>query len=395
MEQLIDISKRRVKNTPVNFKRFLINKINISQRLIGIKGARGVGKTTLLLQILKTLPSEETLYVSLDNLYFVTNTLFDLANRFTQKGGSYLYLDEVHKYKNWSQELKNIYDSFPELKIIFTSSSALEINKGQFDLSRRALVFNLPGLSYREYLELKHNIKINKISLDYILNNTDEAVNNILDKIKPFEFFENYLKSGYYPYFIEDEEFYYQRLETTIKIVIETDLPAIYRMDYSSIIKLKKLLMLIGGVSPYIPNISKLSKQVETTRDSLLKFLHLLHKAHILRWLSSDTNGINFMNKPDKLYLDNTNIAYALKNDKVDIGTIRETFFLNQLSVDHMVSYPKKADFYIDNKYTFEIGGKNKSQKQIKDIDNSFIVKDNIEYGNDNIIPLWLFGFLY
>jgi len=395
MEQLINISKKRVKNTPVNFKRFLINKINISQRLIGIKGARGVGKTTLLLQILKTLPSEETLYVSLDNLYFVTNTLFDLANRFTQKGGSYLYLDEVHKYKNWSQELKNIYDSFPELKIIFTSSSALEINKGQFDLSRRALVFNLPGLSYREYLELKHNIKINKISLDDILNNTDEAVNNILDKIKPFEFFENYLKSGYYPYFVEDEEFYYQRLETTIKIVIETDLPAIYRMDYSSITKLKKLLMLIGGVSPYIPNISKLSEQVETTRDSLLKFLHLLHKAHILRWLSSDINGINFMNKPDKLYLENTNIAYALKNDKVDIGTIRETFFLNQLSVDHMVSYPKKADFYIDNKYTFEIGGKNKSQKQIKDIDNSFIVKDNIEYGNDNIIPLWLFGFLY
>jgi len=395
MEQLIDISKKRVKKTPDSFKRFLIDKINTSQRLIGIKGARGVGKTTLLLQILKKIPSDKSLYVSLDNLYFVTNTLFDLANKFIQKGGEYLYLDEVHKYKNWSQELKNIYDSFPELKIVFTSSSALEINKAEFDLSRRALIFNLPGLSYREYLELKHKIKINKIDLEDIINKTDEKIDYILDKVKPFKYFEDYLKSGYYPYFIEDEEFYYQRLETTIKIVIETDLPTIYRMDYSSIIKLKKLLMLIGGVSPYIPNITKLSEQVETTRDSLLRFLHLLHKAHILRWLSSDTMGINFMNKPDKLYLENTNIAYALKNDRVDIGTIRETFFLNQLSVNHSVSYPKKADFFIDNKYTFEIGGKNKSKKQIKNIENSFIVKDNIEYGNDNILPLWLFGFLY
>ena len=395
MEKLIDLSKKKIERTSLVFQRYLISKINTSQRLIGIKGARGVGKTTLLLQILKALPTSKSLYISLDDFYFSTNSLISLAEQFALKGGKYLYIDEVHKYNNWSQELKNIYDSYPELNIIFTSSSALEINKGKYDLSRRAIIFDLSGLSFREFLELKYGIHIKPINLNDILYNSDKNISKILQKIKPYEYFAEYLRIGYYPYFKEDEEYYHQRLETTIKLVVETDLPAIYKIDYSSVSKLKKLIMLIGGISPYTPNVSKLSEQVGVTRDSLLKFLHLLHNAHILRWLSSDTTGINFMNKPDKLYIENTNIAYSLTQNNVDTGTLRETFFLNQLSVKHIVSYPKKADFLVDNKYTFEIGGENKSKKQIAGIENAFIVKDNIEHGFDNIIPLWLFGFLY
>ena len=309
MEKLINLSKKKIERTSLVFQRYLISKINTSQRLIGIKGARGVGKTTLLLQILKALPTSKSLYISLDDFYFLTNSLISLAEQFALKGGKYLYIDEVHKYNNWSQELKNIYDSYPELNIIFTSSSALEINKGKYDLSRRAIIFDLPGLSFREFLELKYGINIKPVNLNDILFNSDKHITKILQKIKPYEYFDEYLRIGYYPYFKEDEEYYHQRLEATIKLVVETDLPAIYKIDYSSVSKLKKLIMLIGGISPYIPNVSKLSEQVGVTRDSLLKFLHLLHNAHILRWLSSDTTGINFMNKPDKLYIENTNIA--------------------------------------------------------------------------------------
>ncbi len=331
----------------------------------------------------------------MDDLYFSTHSLVELAEQFALKGGQYLYLDEVHKYNNWSQELKNIYDSYPELKIIFTSSSALEIHKGSYDLSRRALMFDLPGLSFREFLEFRYNIRIQPVDLSDILFKQDKIASKILLEIKPYEFFEEYLSIGYYPYFKEDEEYYLQRLESVIRLVVETDLPAIYKIDYSSISKLKKLIMIIGGISPYTPNLKKLSEQIGSKRETVLKYLSLLHNAHILRWLSSDTNGINFMNKPDKLYLENTNIAYALSLTTPDIGTLRETFFLNQLSAKHFVSYSKKADFFIDNKYTFEIGGKNKTKKQIQGLDNAYIVKDNIEYGFDNIIPLWLFGFLY
>jgi len=395
MEKLINISKNRIEQTSLIFKRFLIDKVDVSQKLIGIKGARGVGKTTLLLQLLKMNTSDNVLYVSLDNLYFSTHTLLDLAEQFVLKGGKYLYIDEVHKYDNWSQELKNIYDSFPNLKVIFTSSSALEIEKGKYDLSRRALIYELPGLSFREFLELKYEIKLDKIEFDDILYNSDTKIAKILKVIKPFQYFAEYLSKGYYPYFIEDENYYHQRLEETIKIVIETDLPAIYKIGYSSVLKLKKLVVLIGGIVPYIPNISKLSAQIGATRDSLLKYLYLLHNAHVLRWLSSDTHGINFLNKPDKLYLENTNIAYAINYRYQNMGTLRETFFLNQLSVNHIVTYPKISDFMVDNKYKFEIGGKSKSRKQVEDIDNAFIVKDNIEYGFDNVIPLWLFGFLY
>lgn len=395
MENLINISKKRIEGVPTRFSRFLKDKIDTNQRLIGIKGARGTGKTTLLLQLLKELPANKVLFASLDNLWFSNSTLVSLAEVFARTGGKYLYLDEVHKYANWSQELKNIYDAYPEINVVFTSSSALDINKGKYDLSRRALIFELPGLSFREFLELKYKIKTEPVTLENILFNNHTVVTNILKQLKPYEFFAEYLSLGYYPYFAEGTAYFHQRLRETINLVIETDLSAIFHIDYNSILKIKKLLVLISEITPYIPNVKKLSVQVGTTRDSLLKFLQLLHNAHIVRWLGSDAFGINFLNKPEKLYLENTNISYALNKSKVDVGTIRETFFLNQLSVNHRVSYPKKADFFVDNKYTFEIGGKNKSKKQIEGIDNSFVVKDDIEYGHGNIIPLWLFGFLY
>ena len=395
MEKLINLSRRIINNVSLDFKRYLISKIDTEQRLIGIKGARGTGKTTMLLQLLKTKPASRSLYVSLDNLYFSTNSLFDLAEQFVLKGGIYLYFDEVHKYANWSQELKNIYDSFPELKIIFTSSSALEIKKGNADLSRRALMFELPGLSFREFLEFKYGIKNQAVELQELIYNFDEITSDILTRIKPYEFFEEYLRIGYYPFFKEDEENYLQRLESVINLVVETDLPAIYQIDFSSVLKLKKLITIIGGIAPYKPNMKKLSERIGAKYETVLKYLSLLHNAHILRWLSSNTTGINFMNKPDKLFLENTNIAYAVSLTAPDTGALRETFLLNQLSSKHYVSYSKQADFVVDNKYTFEIGGKNKTKKQIHGIENSFVVKDNIEYGFDNVIPLWLFGFLY
>ena len=392
---MTNISKKSIEGVPTRFSRFLKNQIDTNQRLVGIKGARGTGKTTLLLQLLKELPPNKVLFASLDNLWFSNNTLVSLAERFARTGGKYLYLDEVHKYANWSQELKNIFDAYPELNVVFTSSSALDINKGKYDLSRRALIFELPGLSFREFLEMKYNIKTASVTLEGILFDNHTVVTNILKRLKPYEFFAEYLSQGYYPYFAEGTAYYHQRLRETINLVIETDLPAIFHIEYNSIQKIKKLLVLISEITPYIPNIKKLSVQVGTTRDSLLKFLQLLHNAHIVRWLGSDAFGINFLNKPEKLYLENTNISYALNKSKVDVGTIRETFFLNQLSVNHRVSYPKKADFFVDNKYTFEIGGKNKGKKQIEGIDHSFVVKDDIEYGYGNIIPLWVLGFLY
>ena len=394
MNELINYSKKKIASASNVFKRYLFERIDTDRQLIGIKGARGSGKTTLLLQLLKDKNKSEVLYVSLDNLYFTNNSLYDLASAFSKRGGKYLYIDEVHKYPNWSQEIKNIYDSMEDLKLIFTSSSALEINKGKYDLSRRAVIFDLVGLSYREFLEFKYSIKLPAVSFVDIISKHEDIVDLYLNNIKPLKYFEEYLEIGYYPFFKKEGKFYHQQLAQTINIVIETDLPAIYNVDYNTVLKLKKILFLLGEMVPYIPNLKKLAQQVGTTRDSLLKYLHLLHNAHILKWLGRDSFGINFMNKPEKLYLDNTNIAFALTKN-ADLGTLRETFFLNQVSAESKVTYPEVGDFMVDDEYLVEVGGKSKDYKQIAGINNSFIAADNIEYGNGNKIPLWLFGFLY
>lgn len=395
MKRLFNLSRSKAENTTLEFKRYLFDSIDFSNRMIGIKGARGTGKTTFLLQRLKELPPDLSLYFSLDDIYFSDNQLVSVAEEFVRKGGKYLLIDEVHKYPNWSQELKNIYDNLPELTVIFTSSSALEINKGKFDLSRRAVIYELQGLSFREYLNFKYRTDFHVLALDQILANRPETYTQINSVTKPFQYFDAYLQKGYYPYFIENEQSYWIRLNETINQVIENDLPAITNIDFTAIMKIKKLVFIIASLVPYTPNVNQLAVQLNSTRDTVLRYLQLLHTAHILKWLAQDTWGINFLNKPDKLYLENTNLAFALQNDRVNTGSLRETFFFNQISMKHQVSLPKQGDFFVDNKYTFEVGGKNKTAKQIAGIDKAFIVSDDIDYGFQNKIPLWIFGFLY
>lgn len=396
MERLIQLSNEAVRRVPMEFKRYITKDIDWENRLTGISGARGCGKTVLLLQFLKGLPAKtNALYASLDDIFFSKNALVYFAEDFEKQGGEYLLLDEVHKYPNWSQELKNIYDNLPNLKVVFTSSSALEIYKGSHDLSRRAIVYYMSGLSFREYIQLKYKKELPVISLEQILVSDRDMFNHLLDIIKPVALFSEYLKQGYYPFFMETKVSYLKQLLNTLNLVVENDLPAIHNIDFASILKIKKLLAVLSRITPYKPNIEQLAKQTGTTRDTLLKYLYYLEKAQIIKWLGRDTFGINYLNKPDKLYLNNTNLAYALGGQIQDKGNIRETFFLNQLSAKHQVTYPEKGDFLIDGKYIFEVGGRNKTQKQILDFENAYIAADGIEFPFANKFPLWIFGFLY
>ena len=397
IDRLRRLSESRIKNTPVKFNRFLMDEIDWDQRLIGISGARGTGKTTLILQYLKKSKHdpETVIFVSLDDIYFISTGLFEFAEQFFLEGGKYLFLDEVHKYPQWSHDLKQIYDNFPQLKIVFTSSSALEIYKGSHDLSRRLALYHLPGLSLREYLEFSYGYKLKTYSLNEILSDVSGITSQFPGDIRPVKLLKEYLNAGYYPYFMEGRSFYHERLRQTVNTVLEADLPAIFNIDFQSVLKLKKLLAVISSVVPYKPNISKLAEQVGVTRDNLLRHLYYLDKGRIVNLLAKDLAGINYLSKPEKIYFENTNLMYALTGDEPDIGNLRETFFFNQVSVNHNVTYSLKGDFTIDNKYVFEIGGKGKTMKQVAGIKNAFIVQDNTEAGYKNNIPLWLFGFLY
>ncbi len=399
MERLINISAKQISNVNLDFKRFLIKEINWNRRLIGIKGARGTGKTTLLLQHIKERfgTSDEVLYVSLDNIYFSENKLFDFADTFIKNGGTYLFLDEVHKYPTWSTEIKNIYDSFPELNIVFTGSSILEIDKSEADLSRRAAIYQLPVMSLREYVGIKTGKVMDSYSLTDILKGHKEITSDIIKQIKPVKEFKEYNIKGAYPFSLEtgDTREYLEHLDRIINLILEVDLPAIVPIDYNSILKLKRLLYVISESVPFYPNISKLSNTTGVTRDTLIRYTNILEKAQLLLLLRKNTKGVSKMAKPDKIYLNNSNLLNALQGPAVNAGTIRETFFINQLSVKHKIALPPKADFIVDDTFTFEIGGKNKTLKQIKDIDNAYIVSDDIEFGFRNTIPLWLFGFLY
>ncbi|NOZ46941.1 MAG: ATP-binding protein [Chlorobi bacterium] len=387
---------RLLKSVKTDFKRYLYNEIDWNSNLIIIKGQRGVGKTTLILQYIKSNIKDlsKSLYISLDDIYFANNTLSGLVEEFTVNGGTHLFIDEIHRYISWSKELKNINDFYPELKIVATGSSALEIKKGEADLSRRASVYHLHEMSFREYLSLIHRKKIRKTELDEIITNHETLAIEINKEIKTIPVFKEYLQQGAYPFVrIKDIQFY-DKLNSVINIIIDNDIPAIENITYETGIKLKKLLYLISSSVPFKPNISELSTKVKTSRDMLLKYIYLLSGAGIINLLSQTGISSSVFRKPDKIYLNNTTLMYALQNNP-NIGTLRETFFLNQLKAKHLVAYPKTGDFLVNNKYLFEVGGKNKTQKQIAGIKNSFIVADNIEYGFGNKIPLWLFGFLY
>lgn len=397
MKNLIQQFQARLKTVKVDFRRYLYSEINWNNRLIAIVGARGVGKTTLLLQHIKEQHSDlnEVLYVSLDNLYFGKHILSDFVDEFVKLGGKYLFIDEVHRYPNWSIEIKNIYDNYPELNIVITGSSALDIHKGKGDLSRRIIIYKLNGLSFREFIELKYKINFNTYTLDEITENAIDIAQEINSKIKPIKLFKEYLEIGYYPFFIEQEDHYYERIEQAVSEILENDLPAMEPIDFSAVYNLKKLLMIIAEIVPFKPNVSKLSQQIGINRDTLVKYLYWLQRADLLLLLTTDTYGIAKMNKPDKVYLNNPNLIFALSENNANVGTVRETFFYNQLRVQHKITYPDKADFLVDKKYLFEVGGKNKTQKQIVGIENAFIAADNIEYAFANTIPVWMFGFMY
>jgi uncharacterized protein len=397
MESLIRKSLKKVQGTDTSFKRYLYGMIDWSDRLIFIKGARGTGKTTMLLQHIKENfgTSEETLYVSLDDIWFADNSLIDLAEQFVNLGGKFLYLDEVHKYPNWSREIKNIYDDHPGLKIVITSSSALHIFNQQADLSRRAIVYDLHELSLREFIALQYNKLFPVLNIQQLLSDHIDLSFGIIEKIKPLRIFKEYCQIGCYPYFLENPDNYQQRLLATVSTILETDLPAILNIDYSSVLKLKKLLYIIAASVPFKPNISGLSNKTGIARDTLLRYLDHLSEAQLILLLQSNKGGNSILTKPEKIYLHNSNLMVALAENDANVGTTRETFFLNQLSAAGKVNYSDQGDFVFQDKYIFEVGGKNKTPKQIKGLTDAYIVADDIESGYKNKIPLWLFGFLY
>jgi uncharacterized protein len=397
VEKLILNSQAKIQRVSLVFSRFLLTKIDWTQRLIAINGARGAGKTTLLLQYAKQhLTADGTsLYISLDDLYFSEHSIRDLAEEFYLSGGKVLLLDEIHKYPNWSRELKLIYDDFPELKVIFTSSSILEIFKGESDLSRRAVSYLLPELSFREFIELETGISLPVISIDQLLQEHVEICTQLMPMIQSVALFQKYAKWGAYPYFKEGKEIYPEKLRKTVQLTLEVDLMAVENMDYEMIFKLKKLIRLIATSVPFTPNVSELSQKTGISRPSLLRAFELLDRARILQILHKPNTGIGALTKPEKLYLCNSNLLYVLGEENVNVGTIRETFFSNQLKVVSNVNLAGKADFFVNEKWTFEVGGKNKKTSQIKGLSDSFLVNDDIEIGFKNTIPLWLFGFLY
>ncbi len=405
MQNLYEISNKLINKVKTGFKRSLYAEIDWQQRLIEITGARGVGKTTLMLQKAKELfdknPSA-VIYISLDDAYFFNNSMIETAEQFQKYGGKYMFIDEVHKYPakhktyDWSAELKNIYDRYPELSIIYSGSSIIELYKGHGDLSRRKTSYKLNGMSFREYLEMNNTLKLPAITLQDVINKNPVISADISDKIKILPHFRNYLSTGYYPFYNENPEQYNQRIKNIINVILEVDIPSITEINYDTTGKIKTMLAVLSTSVPYTPNLTKLSDslQIGDVR-TMYKYFYFLEKAELITLLNSNAKANKLFQKPEKIYLNNTSLINAISPEKNETGTIRETFFLNQLHYLHEINYPKKADFIINNKYIFEIGGKNKTGKQIKNIENSYVVQDDIEIGFANKIPLWLFGLLY
>lgn len=398
MERLQEQFRRRLAYTKDSFTRSLASSIAWNNRLIGIRGARGVGKTTLLLQHIKRSFAADlsgVLYLSLDNLWFSEHSLPELADAFVKRGGTHLFLDEIHKYPQWSQAIKNLYDDYPELHIVFTGSSLLEILDARADLSRRALVYDMQGLSFREYLGLQTGASLESFPLEEILEHHETIAMDIVSKVKPYKYFSSYLQTGYYPYFLEGLDVYPMRLEETISMILEIELPMLRMVNTAYIPKMKQLLSIVSESAPFIPNISKLSDRIGINRQTLLAYLQYLAEAKLIRLIYKDAHGIGALQKPDKLYLENTNLMYLFKGTDADLGNVRETFLANQLAWNHGVNFTDTGDFLVDGRYTIEVGGKNKTRKQIRQIEDAYIAADDLEYGYDKKIPLWLFGFLY
>ncbi len=395
MDSLVKIYLRLLQETDASTFRYLYPNIDWNERCIAIVGAKGVGKTTLLLQHIKTTfaKKDEALFASLDNTWFANHTILELANEFYMNGGTHLFLDEIHHYPNWAKEIKNIYDSFPKLKIVFTGSSLLQIYKSTTDLSRRVVYENLEGLSFREFLKFEKVGDFSTFSLEEIVENHQNIAFKITENVKIMPLFKKYLKNGYYLFYKEGLRKYEQKLQEAINNVIDVDVPAIENIEFESRYKLKKLMAILATLVPYTPNITDLAVAIDSNRNNTVKYLSLLENAKLLNLISYKNKRIGDLTKPDKVLMNNTNLSYIYGNN-TNIGSIRETFFVNQLNAISDVVLAPKGDFMVD-KYTFEVGGKNKTFEQIKDIPHSFVVADDIEIGHKNKIPLWLFGMLY
>ena len=388
---------RYVKCVSLTHKRYLYGQINWNARLIGIRGARGTGKTTMLLQYIKEHYPDlsKALYITLDSFNFQLITLYEVAEYAHLHGIEALFIDEVHYLSHWGQAIKNIFDSFMDLKIVYTGSSMLQIDEAQADLSRRQTVYDLHGFSFREYLLFNGYYQHEAVDLEYILKNHTSMAMNICAEIKPLMFFNEYLRQGFYPFVLEAKEDYLMRLERLMSLVIYQDIPRVDEtITLQTLQKAQKLLMILATQVPLVPNISTLCREVGATRDVVIRLLYLMEKAGLLMLVNKESNSYKTLSRPDKIYLNNTNQMYALTG-KVNEGTLRETFFVNQLRQAHKVLLPLKGDYLVDEHYTFEVGGAGKSFKQIKDIPESYLALDEIEFGAGNTIPLWLFGFLY
>lgn len=390
MEKLIGHFRKLIEETSTEFLRYIYAQMNWDNRMTGLTGPRGVGKTTMILQYIKlNLSLSESLYVTAEDFYFADHKLIDLANEFVKYGGKYMFIDEIHKYSGWSRELKLIYDYHPELKVVFTGSSVLDINKGVSDLSRRAVMYSMQGLSFREYLILFHNYSIDAYSLEEIL----EHKLNIEGLLKyPLPLFGEYLKCGYYPFSREND--YDIKLSQIISQTLETDIPQYADMNVSTGRKLKQLLAIIAKSVPFKPNASSLATALSISRNSVSDYCLYIEEAGLITQLRDATGGIKGLGKVNKIYLDNPNLIYNLAQNSSNIGNVRETFFINQTRVVSDVIASPLADFILGDK-TFEVGGKKKGHKQIEGLENAYIVKDDIQYGFGNTIPLWHFGFLY
>ena len=390
MRTLVAKYRNILRNVDTSYVRNIHSTIPWNDRLIAILGARGVGKTTLVLQHIKLYEDvDTTLFVYADDLWFSTHSLVTLAEIFYTNGGRVLYIDEIHKYKNWSQEIKNIYDQYPDLKVRYTGSSILDLQKGSHDLSRRVLEFQMHGLSFREYVALRYGADIPIHTLEQVLANKIEFP---YTDYRPVALFKEYLRQGYYPYFKEPG--YELRLTKTINAILEVDIPKFAELSISASEKLKTLLYIVAQSVPFKPNYSKIARDLDMHRNAVSDLMVWLDKADLINILRDDVEGYKLLGKVNKIYLNNPNLAYALSDDEPNIGNIRETIFLAWLRATHKVTASSVSDFKV-GKYTFEVGGKKKGQHQIKDVEHAYVVKDDIEYGHLNEIPLWAFGLLY
>jgi len=395
LEILFDKYYKIEKLNTYTYKRYFHKVVDFSDKMVGILGSRGAGKTTFILQHLHALDlkAHKKLYFSADSIVLSDVSLYEIADSFAKAGGEVLAIDEIHKYKNFEHELKEIYD-FLDIKVIFSGSSALQLEHKKADLSRRAVLYRVHGLSFREFLELKLGKRWAIYGLDELLDNHIDIAKELTSTLKPLEYFKEYVECGYFPYYFENPNSYGIKLEETVNTVIESDLPIIFNIEVQNIQKLKQLISMICTSKPYELNITKLSQRIGINRTTLYQYIYYLSMGNLLYSLKAKAKGDSIFVKPSKLYLGNTNLSYVYCQNS-EIGTVREQFFINMLIPNHVLTYPTKGDFLVDDSYTFEVGGKNKSFEQIKDVKNAFVVADDIEIGFANKIPLWLFGFLY